>query len=85
VKIHNTYNDHELVRLLKQSDQEAMREIYDRYWDKLLAVAVNRLSIEEEAEECVQDVFLSLWKRREGLVLKHELSTYLWVAVKSGN
>ena len=30
----------------------------------------------------MQDVFLSLWKRREGLVLKHELSTYLWIAVK---
>lgn len=59
-----------------------MGEIYDRYWDKLLAVAVNRLSIEQEAEECVQDVFLSLWRRREGLVLRHELSTYLWVAVK---
>lgn len=82
LKAYNTYGDHELVLLLKDDDQEAMRAIYDRYWDKLLAVAVNRLGIEQEAEECVQDVFLSLWKRREGLVLKHELSTYLWVAVK---
>lgn len=82
MKVYHTHSDHELVLLLRESDQEAMREIYDRYWDKLLSVAVNRLSIEQEAEECVQDVFLSLWKRRENLVLKHALSTYLWVAVK---
>lgn len=82
MKAYGNYNDHELIAFLKEDDQEAMREIYNRYWDKLLAVAVNRLAIEEEAEECVQDVFLSLWKRRDGLVLNHALSTYLGVAVK---
>lgn len=59
-----------------------MTEIYNRYWDKLLAVAVNRLDDEQEAEECVQDVFVSLWKRRSQLELRYQLSTYLWMAVK---
>lgn len=80
--LYNTCSDHELIALLKQDHQEALTEIYNRYWDKLLAVASNRLDVEEEAEECVQDVFLSLWKRRNELVLKHALSTYLWIAVK---
>lgn len=80
--VYGTYSDQELILLLKDDDQEAMREIYDRYWLKLLSVATNRLYFQEEAEECVQDVFLSLWKRRNDIVLKHALSTYLWIAVK---
>jgi RNA polymerase sigma-70 factor (family 1) len=82
VKDYTTYNDASLVDLLTQGDQEAMTEIYNRYWMKLLAVAVNRLTDEQEAEECVQDVFLSLWKRRARLELRYQLSTYLWVAIK---
>jgi len=74
--------DNALFALLKEGDQQAFTEIFGRYWDKLLAVAVNRLDDEQEAEECVQDVFVSFWQRREELVLKHNLSTYLWTAVK---
>jgi len=82
MKDYGTFSDHDLVLLLRENDQEALREIYARYWDKLLSIAINRLSNEEEAEECIQDVFLSLWRRRGDLVLNHALSTYLWAAVK---
>lgn len=46
---YNTFSDQELIALLKQNNQQAMTEIYDRYWDKLLAVALNRLDNLEEA------------------------------------
>ncbi|WP_256005676.1 RNA polymerase sigma-70 factor [Pedobacter deserti] len=76
------YTDLELVALLKQGDASAMTELYERYWDKLLAVALNRLEHLEEAEECVQDVFLKLWKLRDKLELKYTLATYLAAAVR---
>lgn len=76
------HTDNELVALLKAGDGSALTEIFERYWDKLLAVAVNRLGDEQEAEECVQDVFVSFWRRRDELVLTHNLSTYLWAAAK---
>jgi RNA polymerase sigma-70 factor (family 1) len=75
-------SDPELLAFLKEGDEPAFTEIFERYWDKLLAVAVNRLSDEQEAEECVQDVFVSLWRRREEIELTHQLSTYLWAAIK---
>lgn len=75
-------SDHELITMLSMGNEDALAQLYSRYWDKLLAVAINRLGVEAEAEECVQDVFLSLWKRRSEIVLKHSISTYLWVAVK---
>lgn len=74
--------DHDLLLLLKKGHEPALTALYLRYWDKLLVVAINRLNDASEAEECVQDVFFSLWQRREDLQLSHSLATYLAVAVK---
>ncbi|SEM26098.1 RNA polymerase sigma-70 factor, ECF subfamily [bacterium A37T11] len=82
MSIFTNWSDLELIASLKQGHEGALTEIYNRYWDKLLSVASNRLASDHEAEECVQDVFLSLWRRREELVLTHTLSTYLGAAVK---
>jgi DNA-directed RNA polymerase specialized sigma24 family protein len=65
VKALNTPIDSELVTLLKSDGYAAFTEIYSRYWVKLFAVAFHRFNDELEAEEAVQNVFLSLWKRRE--------------------
>jgi RNA polymerase sigma-70 factor (family 1) len=82
VKAYNLLTDAELMDFLKSDDHAAFTEIYNRYWDKLFAVAYNRIDDELEAEEVVQNIFLSLWKRRLTLKLTYSLSTYLSVAVK---
>lgn len=81
----NTYSnlsDNELLDLLKEDQQQALSALYYRYWDKLLVVAGNHIDDYDIAEESVQDVFFSLWKRRHDLDLKYSLSTYLSVAIK---
>lgn len=75
-------SDPELLVLLKDSNQAAFTEIYKRYWDRLYVVANNRLKDESEAEEVVQDVLFSIWKRRAGLQVQYSLNTYLSVAIK---
>ncbi|HEY0177667.1 MAG TPA: RNA polymerase sigma-70 factor [Pedobacter sp.] len=77
-----TQSDQQLVSLLKDGDHKAYTEIYTRYWEKLFIVAHNRLKDSTEAEEVVQDVFYSIWKRRDTLELQYSLTTYLSVAVK---
>ena len=78
------HQDQELVQLLRTGDERVLIEIYNRYWDKLLAVAFNRLGNQEEAEECVQDVLYKLWKLREELDLtKLELINYLARAIRN--
>ncbi len=79
---YNQYSDDDLLQELRYSREPALVALYNRYWDKLFVVAVNLLDRAEEAEECVQNVFLSLWKRRESLKLSHSLHTYLAVSVK---
>ncbi len=75
-------SDLELINLLKQGDQSAFTEIYKRYWQKLFTVAANKINDLEEAREIVQNIFISLWNRRELLDIKGTLSNYLAVSVK---
>ena len=79
---YNSYHEERLLSLLKESDEAAFTEIYNRYWEKLLIVAMHRLAEIEEAREIVQDIFYRLWKRRAELQLDYSLNTYLSVAVK---
>jgi len=79
---YNSHTDKQLLSLLQNSDEAAFTEIYNRYWDKLFSVAYHRIHDELEAEEIVQDIFVSLWNRREAIQLVHSLNTYLSVAVK---
>ena len=76
------YNDEQLLALLKTSDETAFTQIYKRYWDKLFFIAGTKLRDLKIAEELVQDVFLDLWNRREGINITGELKAYLAVAMK---
>ncbi len=75
-------SDAELIALLRKGDHHAFTEVYKRFWDKIFVVAYHRLKDQTEAEEVVQEVFYSLWKRRETLQLQYSLNTYLSTAVK---
>lgn len=77
-----TATDSQLLELIRKDDRVAFTELYNRYWDKLFTVAMHRLNDEHEAEEVVQEVFLSVWQRRSTIELTHSLNTYLSVAVK---
>lgn len=75
--------DEDLLNLLKNDDEVAFREIYNKYWRKLYVVAANRVDREEDAEEIVQDLFTALWSRRKTIVITDEgLGRYLTASVK---
>jgi RNA polymerase sigma-70 factor (ECF subfamily) len=77
----NNLTDIQLTELLKSGDQTAFTEIYNRYWRKLLAIAYNHTKDKSAAEEILQEVFLSLWQRREVVDIQ-SLSNYVATAVK---
>lgn len=78
------YSDSELVARLKAENdaRPAFTELYNRYWKKLLALAVYKLQSHQEAEEVVQDVFMNLWRRRLTLEIKNSFHTYIASSVK---
>lgn len=77
-----TLSDSELISLLKEGDTAAFTEIYKRYWQKIYIIAVKRIGDAHDAEEIVQEIFLSLWRRRGSIASDIIFSNYFSIAVK---
>lgn len=75
-------SDQELVAKLQSSQKSAFEEIYNRYWRKLFNMAFHQTGKKEEAEELVQDLFVSIWQKRESAQIKH-LDLYLTLSIKN--
>lgn len=58
------------MRLLQQDNAPAFQELYDRYWQKLYYLAHKRLKSATAAEEIVQSVFLTIWRKRKTLTIE---------------
>lgn len=69
--------DETLVSKLRKGDEKAFDVIYERYWERLYSYAYRRLSPADMAYELTQDVFVSLWVRRDQLSIQVSLSGYL--------
>ncbi|WP_207515358.1 RNA polymerase sigma-70 factor [Longitalea luteola] len=76
------HTDQSLLQLLTHDDQKAFTAIYQRYWQSLFREAMNVLRSQREAEDCVQELFVSLWKRRQALSITSSLKAYLQTAVR---
>lgn len=63
-------SDSDLLRLLSKGSQVAFTELYNRHWKQLYVTARGILQDHAAAEDIVQDVFVSLWRRREGLEVR---------------
>lgn len=74
-------SDELLVKLLRVGEQDAFEEIYRRYWQKLLRSAQFKLRSKETIEEILQDLFISLWEKREKVLIEN-LEAYLNTSLK---
>lgn len=54
-----------LVVAMERRDKMAFAELYRRYGGSLFCAALRVLSVREQAEEVVQDVFIRLWRNPE--------------------
>lgn len=78
---YNTYTDDQLWRYITLDDQDAFAAVYHRYWKVLYLRARNMLSDGDLAQDIVQEVFISLWHRRQEVEITH-LKAYLFQAVR---
>lgn len=71
-------DDASLLELMKNDDQEAFTTIYNKYWYPLMQHVMKAVRIYSEAEDIVQEIFVSIWKNRARLEIRAALSTYLF-------
>lgn len=74
--------DNELLTLLRNDDEQAYRELYDRYWYNMYVIAHRKLRRKEVAEELAQELFVMIWQKRASLRVIN-LPAFLGVSLKN--
>ncbi|NSL86261.1 RNA polymerase sigma-70 factor [Chitinophaga solisilvae] len=62
--------------------EEIFAAAYNTHWKTLYTTCRRYVPHAEPAREIVQDLFISLWEKRETLVIHTSLDTYLFSALK---
>ena len=75
-------NEKELLSSLSKGNEEALKFIYQKYWERLFLSAYNVLKDKEACEDIVQEIFIQLWQKKEQLVIKTSLDAYLVSATR---
>lgn len=83
MSVYNKHTDSILVALLKEDNQRAYTEIFERYSKILVNHAYKILGDRDQANDVVQDVFLAIWNKRNEIVLTGSFSSYLYKATKN--
>lgn len=70
--------DEELVRIAQAGDTRAFDELVERYQDKVWRLAFKILRHEDDAEEALQDAFLSAYRGLKNFKVESTFSTWLY-------
>jgi RNA polymerase sigma-70 factor (family 1) len=81
--VKNSYsNDKELLFRLKASDQTALALLYQKYWQPLYLSSFNILRDHQICEDIIQELFITVWNKREDIQVKTSLKAYLHASVR---
>lgn len=62
-----TYNEAHLLLRLASGEQDAFRQIFERYWDQVYAVGLKISKSPELAKDLAQETFMKVWHQRAQL------------------
>lgn len=71
-----------LLERLKEGDEDALKEIFDIYYEPLCFYSVQFTGEESESEDIVQDLFIRIWEKKLYRNIT-QLKIYLFMAVKN--
>lgn len=66
------------VKQLKEGDPKAFDALFNKYAQRLYNFSLKYLKSAEEAEEVVQEVFMYVWERKEGLKPDSSFNAYIF-------
>lgn len=75
-------DDIQLLHKIKENKKVAFTEIVNRYSDILFRFVHRRTRSFEDTQDIVQDIFASLWKNKENILIKDSLYPYLFQSAK---
>ena len=76
-------NDLILLHKLKEGDNSAFQELYNKYYSILYLHVYQKLKDREVAKDIVHDLFISIWQKRSELSIKGQVSSYMYAAIRN--
>jgi RNA polymerase sigma-70 factor (ECF subfamily) len=70
--------DYLAVKDLKQGDAKAFDSLFNKYSQRLYNFSFKYLKSAEEAEEVVQEVFLYIWEKKDGIKPDQSFNAYIF-------
>ncbi|MCC5905819.1 MAG: RNA polymerase sigma-70 factor [Balneolaceae bacterium] len=75
--------DTDLVRYIRNGNEKAFREIYDRYNVQMYYIAKKYVKDGRLAEDAVQDIFVKLWEKRFQLDATKSIRGFLFTMLRN--
>lgn len=76
-------SDKILLLNIKKGDQQALEELFEKYYYRLCDFAFQYVRSVDLTEEVVSDVFLKIWQKRKELRGPGNFKAYLFTAVRN--
>ncbi|MBI1808196.1 MAG: sigma-70 family RNA polymerase sigma factor [Ignavibacteria bacterium] len=73
-----------MIQKIKQNQESALSELYDRYGQLLYSFVMRMLRSVEDAEDIVQDVFLQVWNKADSYE-QTKGTVYTWLVTMTRN
>ena len=73
--------DKGFIELLREGNELAFEKVFTTYYEALHAYAFTILGDEDMAEELVQEVFFTVWVKKDKLDIQYSLKSYLYKSV----
>jgi RNA polymerase sigma-70 factor, ECF subfamily len=74
----NKSSDKELIKKFQEGDQQSFEELISRYSTKAFSLATRLTRSQEDAEEVLQDVFVTVFRKIDGFEGKSSFSSWLY-------
>ena len=72
-----------LLEKLKGGDEQAFNELYNAYREPALRFCNSILKDTEESENIIQEVFIKIWNRKQGINTELNFTSYLFTIIKN--
>lgn len=81
--IYDLAGEQQLLQQIAMGNEAAFKLIFEAYRARVFTFVVNFIHSTADAEEIVQDTFLSLWQNRDGLIKVEHPRNYIYTVVRN--
>ncbi len=80
--VYHLYSEKTLLQKIAAGDESAFKHIFELYKTRLYSFVIKFIHSKADAEEIVQDIFLTLWQRRKDLTEIQHPRSYIYTMAR---